>query len=177
MRAINEYIRGDASLYLEWKITGFPLRFDEFNSTLIKDFRDKKMTEDTLKLVRKRTSVKIEEIDEMGSQLFKELSNNQNNISYSILRRKKHSGNGFKSFEFRSKELLVKLQLKTKYIFSETISQIRKFGKKGVQKCINFARKTWFQILIGYLVFSIISGFFQALFNIILSKYFNEGGP
>ena len=166
IKAINEYVRGDALIYLDWGTFETP-RFQNFNSTLLKDFRDTTITKDNLKLVRERISDKIKEINEDASQ-FRELSDNQNKFSYFILRRKKQAGNGFKSFEFRSKEFLAKLKAKTKVIFSVTISQVRKFGNKCVQKCINLGRKTWFQILIGYIVLSALSGLFQAWFNKII---------
>ena len=174
MRAINEYIRGDASVYLQWKRSSF--RFNQFNSTLLEDFRGDNITEGTLKLVRERISEKIEEINENASQ-FKELSNNQNTVSYSILRWKKQSDNGFKSFEFRSKEFLYKSQLKIKGISSKTFSLLKKFGKKRVQQCKNLGSKTWVQILIGYVVLSALSGFFKLCstrllnFPILLSGY------
>lgn len=175
MKGINEYIRGDALLYLDWGTWETPC-FQQFNSTLLKDFRDETITEDTLKLVRKRISQKIEEIDELGSQ-FKELANNQNKFSYSILRRKKQSGNGFKNFEFLSKEFLYKLQLKTKDIFSKTISQTGQFGKKCVQKCVYLVKKPWFHIPLAYVILSILSALFQALFNIKLPDFFNGTDP
>ena len=165
MRTINEYVRGDALAHLDREDRRRrSYYFNYFNSILLEDFRDKAITEDTLKIVRERISEKIEDIQEKGSQ-FKELANNQNKFSYFILRRKKHSGNGFKSFEFRSKEFLYKLQLKTKGIFSETISRIKQFGKKCVQTGGKLIRITWIQVLIGYIALSALTGFFQALFN------------
>ena len=163
MEAINEYVRGDALVYLDWGTWESPC-FRHFNSTLLKDFRDTTITNDTLKLVREKILGKMEEINDKASQ-FKEFSNNQNYKPYSILRRKKNSRNGFKSFEFRSKEFLVKLQLKTKVIFSKTFSQIGKFVKKLYQKFINLVRKPWIHIPLAYVILSIISGFFQAWFN------------
>ena len=163
MEAINEYVRGDALVYLDWGTWESPC-FRHFNSTLLKDFRDTTITNDTLKLVREKISGKMEEINDKASQ-FKEFSNNQNYKPYSILRRKKNSRNGFKSFKFRSKEFLVKLQLKTKVIFSKTFSQIGKFVKKLYQKFINLVRKPWIHIPLAYVILSIISGFFQAWFN------------
>ena len=163
MEAINEYVRGDALVYLDWGTWESPC-FRHFNSTLLKDFRDTTITNDTLKLVREIILVNIDEINELSSQ-FKELSNNQNKFSYSILRRKKYSGNGFKSFEFRSKEFIYKLQLKIKDFFAK----INSVSKKNVQKTVRKGKKilsiTWVQILLGYITLSIISGFFQAWFN------------
>lgn len=147
MKAINEYVRGYALVNLDWEIWEVP-RFRHFNSTLLKDFRDTTITEDTLKLVREKISEKIEDLNEEDS-----------------LRRKINSGIGFKSYEFRLKEFLFKLQLKTKDIFSQTISQIRKFVKRGIQKCINLVKKTWFHVPLAYVILSILSAFFQAWFS------------
>ena len=157
MRAINEYIRGDASLCLEWKNIGYPLQFDEFNSVLLENFKNEAIAEDPLKLVRGRISEKIKEINEESS-----------------LGRKIDSGSGFKSYEFRLKEFLFKLQLKIKDFLTKTIPQIGKFVKKGGQKCINLVRKPWFHIPLAYVILSILSAFFQAWFNgnIALSDFF-----
>ena len=151
---------------LEWGTFETP-RFQYFNSTLLKDFRDTTITKDNLKLVRERISDKIEKINEDASQ-FRELSNNQNKFSYSILRRKKHSGNGFNSFEFRSKEFLAKLQVQTKVVFSLTISQTAKSVKilyQGFINFINLVRKPWIHIPLAYVILSYLTALFQASFN------------
>ena len=148
MRAINEYIRGDASVYFDWKNGGQSFRFDHFNSILLKDFKDETMTEDTLKSVREIISEKVKEINED-----------------SLLRRKINSGIGFKSYEFRLKEFLAKLQSKIKKFLVGTILKSRNMRKKYVQKGKNLLSKSWFQILIGYVALSILSAFFQAWFN------------
>ena len=148
MRAINEYIRGDASVYLTWDNVGGPFRFQNFNSTLLKVFKDTTITEDTLKLVKERISGKIEEIKGNSS-----------------LRRKIDSGSGFKSYEFRLKEFLVKLQVTTKAVFSLTVSQIGKFVKKHCRNFIVLIKKPWFHIPLAYVILSILSAFFEAWFN------------
>lgn len=147
MKSINEYIRGDALIYLDWGTWETPC-FRYFNSTLLKDFRDTTITEDTLKLVREKISEKIEEINEENP-----------------LGRKINSGTGFKSYEFRLKELLAKLQVKTKTIFSLTISRIGKLVKKHCQNFIVFVKKRWFHIPLAYVILSVLSAFFQASFN------------
>jgi len=148
MRAINEYIRGDASVYLKWEHWGRPFRFDRFNSIILKDFKDEATTEDTLKLVRERISEKVKEINEDSS-----------------LRRKINSGIGFKSYEFRLKEFLAKLQVTTKVVFSVTISRIGKFVKKRYRNFVGLLKKRWFHIPLAYVILSVLSAFFQASFN------------
>ena len=127
------------------------MRFDEFNSVLLKDFKDKTITEALFKLVGERISEKIKEVNEDSS-----------------LRTKIDSGSGFKSYEFRLKEFLAKLKIKTKKIkaiFSLTISRIGEFVKKHCRNFIVLIKKPWFHVPLAYVILSILSAFFEALFN------------
>ena len=144
IRSINEYIRGDTSLYLEWKNIGYPLRFDEFNSGLLEDFKDKAIAEAPLKLIRERISEKIKEINEDSS-----------------LRRKIDSDSGFKNYEFRLKEFLAKLQVKTKVIFFCNYLSNRKVCQKTLSKFHCSCKKTMVSCSICLCNFVYIIGFFS----------------
>ena len=148
VRSINEYMRADASLYLKW---GDPIRYNQFHSQILSQYREEGADKDNIKYVEQIISGELRNFsnDWYDNETLISLSKN--------------------SFYFRSRRLTAKIYnlLGT---FISFIKNIPKWFWEKLCKCWSkirlFVRKhEWVRIGIGYIVLSIFTGLFQAIFQ------------
>ena len=149
VRAINEYIRTDASLYLEW---GDRVLYNQFYSQMLSQYKQEEANEENIKDVRQIISDKLIDFSE-------DWYDSEFLISSSR-----------KRFYFRSKQLIDKIYNSLSDFVSSIFNNILKLSFQKLYKCwrkiISYVRKnTWVQIVIGYTLLSIFSGFCQAIFQ------------
>ena len=149
VRAINEYIRADASVYLEWR---YPIRYDQFGSQMLSEYKQEEADKENIKNVEQLIS---DEIGDFSDNWF----DNETLISSSK-----------NSFYFRSRQLIDKIHRLLRGFASFIYNNILKlcFGK--LRECYHRIRAyirnhEWIRILIGYVVLSILSGLCQAIFQ------------
>lgn len=148
VRAINEYMRADASLYLEW---GDPVRYNRFDSQILSQYREKEVDKDNIKNVERLIS----------SELLGFSGDWYDNESLILLSKN--------SFYFRSRQLINKASnlLGNFMLF---IKNTLKLCWEKLRRCYNriwsyIRRNTWIQIAIGWTLFAAFSGLCQALFQ------------
>ena len=148
VRAINEYIRADASLYLEW---GDRVLYNQFYSQMLSQYKQGEANEENIKDVRQIISDKLIDFSEDWYDSALLISSSK------------------RSFYFRSRQRIDKIcnSLGNFILF---IKNIPKLCWKNLCKCWNIIRlfvgkHEWARIGIGYIVLSIFAGLFQALFT------------
>ena len=149
VRAINEYVRADAYLYLEW---GDRVLYNRFNSQMLSQYREEEPDEKNIKNVKQIIS---NELTDFSGDWY----DNESLISSSK-----------NSFCFRSRQLMDKIHRLLRGLASFIYNNILKlcFGK--LHKCYHRIRSyirnhEWIRILIGYVVLSILTGLCQAIFQ------------
>ena len=149
VRAINEYMRADASLYLEWKD---PIRYNRFDSQMLSQYREEKPDKENIK-----------NVNQIISDELKDFSGDWYDSEFLMLSSKN-------SFYFRSRQLIDKIHRLLRGFASFIYNNILKlcFGKlrRCYHRILSYIRQnTWIQIVIGYTLLSIFSGFCQAIFQ------------
>ena len=154
IRAINEYIRADASLYLKWENpwSSDKLSYDKFDSQMLSKYKEEEPDEENIKNIERIVLNKLGDfLDDWYD-------------SESLILSSKNS------FYFRSRQLINKVYRFVRGFVSFISNNIlrRSFGKS--RKCYHRIRSyirehEWVRILIGYVVLSILSGFGQAVFQ------------
>ena len=149
VRAINEYIRTDASLYLEW---GDRVLYSQFYSQMLSQYKQEEANEENIKDVRQIISDKLIDFSE-------DWYDSEFLISSSK-----------KKFRFRSRQRIDKIYNSLRGFVSSIFNNILKLSFQKLykywRKIISYVRKnTWVQIVIGYTLLSIFSGFCQAIFQ------------
>ena len=149
VRAINEYIRTDASLYLEW---GDRVLYNQFYSQMLSQYKQEEANEENIKDVRQIISDKLIDFSE-------DWYDSEFLISSSK-----------KKFRFRSRQRIDKIYNSLRGFVSSIFNNILKLSFQKLykywRKIISYVRKnTWVQIVIGYTLLSIFSGFCQAIFQ------------
>ncbi|MCY3721827.1 MAG: hypothetical protein OXG97_06365 [Candidatus Poribacteria bacterium] len=152
VRAINEYIRGDASLYLEW---GDPVRYNRFDSQMLSQYREEEVNTDNIKNVEQLIASEI-----------RGFSGDWYDNESLVLSSKS-------CFYFRSRQLIDKICNLLRDFVSFIYNNILKILKLGFQKLYRCCKKifsyipknTWIQIALSYTFLAIVTGAFQALFS------------
>ena len=149
VRAINEYMRADASLYLQWRD---PVLYNRFDSQILRQYREKEADKDNIKNAEQLILSELKDFDNYW----------YDNESL-ILSSKKRFG-------FRSRQLTDKIYNLLGNFIAFIFKNTPKWFWKKLCKCWNkirlFVRKhEWARIGIGYIVLSIFAGLFQALFS------------
>ncbi len=154
IRTINEYIRANASLYLEWKSdTPYDeLRYDTFDSQILSEYKTQKIDQENIKNVK-----------ELILNEFRNFSDNwYDNESFVLSSKKK--------FHFRIRQRTDKICNSLGDFILLIYNNTLKLGFKKLHERYNkissyIRRNTWIQIAIGYTLLSIFSGFCQAIFQ------------
>ena len=148
VRSINEYMRADASLYLQW---ADPVRYDRFDSQMLSQYKEEEPDKENIKSIRQIISDELKDFPEDWHDSEFLISSNK------------------KRFGFRSRQRIDKIcnSLGNFILF---IKNIPKLCWKNLCKCWNIIRlfvgkHEWARIGIGYIVLSIFAGLFQALFT------------
>lgn len=149
VKAINEYIRADASLYLKW---GDHILYDRFDSQILSQYGGNKPDKENIKNVKQIIS------DEL-----KDFSEDWYDNESLILSSKKRFG-------FRSRQRIDKIRNSLSNFISFIYNNILKLCLEKLRKYYSkirsyIIRNTWIQIVIGYTLLSIFSGFCQAIFQ------------
>ena len=149
IRTINEYMRADASLYLQWRD---PVRYDRFNSQMLSQYREKEVEKENIKNVEQIIS--DERMDFSADWYDNE----------SLILSSKNS------FYFRSRQRIDKIRRALRRFVPFVYNNILKLCLEKLRKCYHgirsyIIRNTWIQIVIGYTLLSIFSGFCQAIFQ------------
>ena len=149
VRAINEYVRADASLYLKWNND---VRYDRFDSQMLSQYRQEEPNKENIEDVKR--IILNEYRDFVGDSY-----DNESLISSSK-----------KKFRFRSRQRIDKIYNSLRGFVSSIFNNILKLSFQKLykywRKIISYVRKnTWVQIVIGYTLLSIFSGFCQAIFQ------------
>ena len=152
VRSINEYMRADASLYLEW---GDPIRYNRFDSQILSQYREEEADKNNIKNVR-----------QIISNEFKDFPADWYDNESLILSSKN-------SFYFRSRQLIDKIYNSLRGFVSSIYNNILKILKLSFQKLYRCCKKifsyigknTWIQIALSYTFLAIVTGAFQVLFS------------
>ena len=149
VKAINEYVRADACLYLEW---GDRILYNRFNSQMLSQYREEEVDKDSIRNAEQLVS----------SELIRFSGDWYDNESL-ILSSKN-------SFYFRSRQLIDKIHRLLGGFVSFIHKNILKLSFQKLHRCckkiLSYIRQnTWIQIVIGYTLLSIFSGFCQAIFQ------------
>ena len=149
VRATNEYMRADASLYLEWRDL---VHYSRFDSQMLSEYKQEEVDTENIKNVERLISSEL-----------RDFSGDWYNNESLILSSKN-------SFYFRSRQLIDKIYNSLRGFVSSIFNNILKLSFQKLYKCwrkiISYVRKnTWVQIVIGYTLLSIFSGFCQAIFQ------------
>ena len=152
VRAVNEYMRADASLYLEW---GDPIRYNRFYSQMLSEYEEVVVDKENIKNVK-----------QIISNEFKDFLENWYDNESLILSSKKRFG-------FRSRQLIDKMDNSLRVSLSFTYNNILKLSCQKLYGCCKkilsflsyLGKNTWIQIGISYTFLAVVSGAFQALFS------------
>ena len=149
IRSINEYMRADANLYLEW---GDLIHYNRFGSQILSQYREKEVGKDNIKNVERLIS----------SELLGFSGDWYDNESL-ILSSKKRFG-------FRSRQLIGKICNSFRnfisFIHNNTLKLCWEKLRRWYNKIWSYIRRNiWIQIAIGWTLFAVFSGFCQALFQ------------
>ncbi|MDE0469772.1 MAG: hypothetical protein OYL97_22235 [Candidatus Poribacteria bacterium] len=145
IRAINEYVRADACLYLQWRDH---VRYNRFNSQMLSEYREREAEKENIK--------KAEEI----------ISGELRNFSNDWYDNETLISSSKNSFYFRSRRLTAKIY----NLFGNFISFIKNIPKwfwenlcKRWSKIRRSIRESeWIRVGIGYTFLAIVTAFFQA---------------
>ncbi len=146
VKAINEYIRADASLYLRWNDD---VRYNRFDSQMLGQYREDKPDKENIKNVKQIIS------DEL-----KDFSEDWYDNEVLILSSKN-------SFYFRSRQLIDKIYRFLRGFVSFIYNNILKLSFQKLYAFYSKIRsyvieKTWIQVGISYTFLAIVTAFFQA---------------
>ena len=149
VKAINEYIRADASLYLRWNND---VHYDRFYSQMLSQYKSEGPDKEN-----------IENVEQIILDEYKDFVGDWYDNESLILSSKK-------KFYFRSRQRIDKIRSSLRRFVSFVYNNILKLNLQKLYNCYNKIRSyviknTWIQIGIGYIVLSIFTGLFQALFQ------------
>lgn len=149
VRAINEYMRADASVYLEWRD---PVLYSRFDSQILGQYREEKVNQENIK-----------NVEQLISSELKDFSNNWYDNESLILSSKKRFG-------FRSRQRIDKIWNSLRGFISFIYNNILKLCWEKLRNCYNkicsyIRGNTWIQIALSYTFLAIVTGAFQALFS------------
>lgn len=149
VRSINEYMRADASLCLEW---GDPVRYNQFDSQMLSQYREEEVDKENIKNVKQIISDELRGFSDGWYDNESLISSSKN------------------TFYFRSRQLIDKIHRLLRGFISFIYNNILKlcFGKlrEYYHRIRSYIRNhEWIRILIGYVVLSILSGLCQAIFQ------------
>ncbi len=148
IRAINEYVRADACLYLQW---GDRVLYSRFNSQMLSQYREEEADKDSIKNAEQLISSELIRFsgDWYDNEIF--ISSSKN------------------SFSFRSRRLTAKIyNLLGNFI--SFIKNIPKWFWENLCKCWSKIRRSirgseWIRVGIGFTFLAIATAFFQSLFS------------
>ena len=149
IRAINEYVRADACLYLQWPDH---VRYNRFNSQMLSEYREREAGKENIKNAEQII------LDELRN-----FSNDWYDNDFLILSSKN-------SFYFRSRQRIDRMYNSLRGFVSFIYNNILKLSFQKLcgccKKILSYIRQnTWIQIVIGYTLLSIFTGFCQAIFQ------------
>ena len=149
VKAINEYMRADASLYLEWRDSVFYNRFD---SQMLSQYKQEEADKDNIKNVEQTISSELRDFSDDWYDNESLILSSKNN------------------FYFRSRQLIDKIRNLLRNFTSFIFNNILKLCWEKLRRCYNrtwsyIKRNKWIQIVMGWTAFALFSGLCQALFQ------------
>ena len=148
VKAINEYVRADACLYLEW---GDRILYNRFNSQILSQYREREADKDNIKKAEQLISSELRGFSE-------DWYDNESLVLSSK-----------SSFYFRSRQLIDKICNSLRDFVSFIYNNTLKLCWEKLRRCWNRIRSyirehEWTHIALSYTFLAIVTGAFQALF-------------